>query len=142
VTAWVAVDDADISNGAFPYVPGSHCRGELEHEIVPIEGLEEEAITEISTIQANAFDPRTATLAYNELPAGHVSFHHDLLIHGSGPNTSTRRRAGVSIHYARTDVICDRTMWPKLHVRLMRGVDQHGYNLVWKDFLSSPVVLG
>jgi ectoine hydroxylase-related dioxygenase (phytanoyl-CoA dioxygenase family) len=142
VTAWVAIDDADISNGAFPYVPGSHHRGELEHEIVPKEGLGEEGVTEISQIQAGIFDPRTTTLAYNELPAGHVSFHHDFLIHGSGPNHSTRRRAGVSIHYARTDVVCDRNIWPNLHVRLMRGEDQFGYNLMWTDFVSSPVLLG
>jgi ectoine hydroxylase-related dioxygenase (phytanoyl-CoA dioxygenase family) len=142
VTAWVAVDDADISNGAFAYVPGSHHRGELEHEIVPIAGLEEEGITEISTIRTGLFNPQTAALAYNELPAGHVSFHHDLLIHGSGPNNSTCRRAGVSIHYARTDVVCVQTVWPNLRVRLMRGVDQHGHNPMWVDFVSSPVLLG
>ncbi len=142
LTAWVAIDDADIANGAFAYVAGSHRGGELEHESVPVAGLEDEGISEISSIRTSAFDPRNATTAYNELPAGSVSFHHDLLVHGSGPNPSGRRRTGVSIHYARTDVACDRSVWPKLHVRLMRGIDRYGYNPLWAEFVDGPVELG
>jgi hypothetical protein len=34
-----------------------------------------------------------------ELPAGSISLHHGLTIHGSGPNASDDRRIGVAIRY-------------------------------------------
>jgi len=35
----------------------------------------------------------------NELKAGEMSLHSDLLLHGSGPNTSDRRRCGLTFRY-------------------------------------------
>ena len=37
-----------------------------------------------------------------ELDSGSVSFHHSLLIHGSGKNLSTKRRRGYAAHYMRS----------------------------------------
>ncbi len=34
-----------------------------------------------------------------ELDAGDVSIHHPNIVHGSEPNTSDRRRAGLTIRY-------------------------------------------
>ena len=43
-----------------------------------------------------------------ELSAGHFSMHSDLLLHGSGPNPSDRRRCGMIFRYAAADV---RSLW-------------------------------
>jgi non-haem Fe2+, alpha-ketoglutarate-dependent halogenase len=40
----------------------------------------------------------------NELRAGEVSLHTDLLLHGSGANTSDRRRCGITIRYIAAEV--------------------------------------
>ena len=40
-----------------------------------------------------------------ELKAGEISLHSDLLLHGSPPNNSNRRRCGLTMRYASTDVI-------------------------------------
>jgi hypothetical protein len=37
-----------------------------------------------------------------EIPAGGVSLHHPLLVHGSNPNTSPGRRCGLTIRYIPT----------------------------------------
>jgi len=42
-------------------------------------------------------------LYINAMPAGYVSMHADLLIHGSAPNMSTRRRAGLTLRYCASD---------------------------------------
>ena len=38
------------------------------------------------------------------LKAGDISIHSDLLLHGSEPNRSQRRRCGLAIRYATSDV--------------------------------------
>ena len=35
-----------------------------------------------------------------ELRAGEISLHSDLLVHGSEPNRSTRRRCGLTLRYS------------------------------------------
>ena len=39
-----------------------------------------------------------------ELPAGFVSIHSDLLLHGSDANESDRRRCGLTLRYCAADV--------------------------------------
>jgi hypothetical protein len=43
-------------------------------------------------------------LYVNAMPAGYISMHADLLIHGSTPNLSTtRRRCGLTLRYCAAD---------------------------------------
>ena len=43
-------------------------------------------------------------LYVNAMPAGYISLHADLLIHGSAPNLSTtRRRCGLTLRYCAAD---------------------------------------
>ena len=42
-------------------------------------------------------------LYVNAMPAGYISIHADLLIHGSAPNLSTRRRCGLTLRYCASD---------------------------------------
>jgi ectoine hydroxylase-related dioxygenase (phytanoyl-CoA dioxygenase family) len=92
VTAWVAFDDVDVSNGAMQMLRGSHEWGLLPGAS-DFFGTDREA--QLGRLGGDrAIDPRTVTLA-----AGQVSFHHPLTFHGSGPNTSDRMRRSLAIHF-------------------------------------------
>lgn len=93
VTAWYAVDASDAENGCMRVIPGTH-GGIREHgsstrpgnllsinQEVPVSAAEEQAAVDLS------------------LRAGEISLHHGMLIHGSNPNRSTRRRCGLTIRF-------------------------------------------
>jgi hypothetical protein len=97
VTAWLAIDDADEENGAMEFVLGSHLGGAVDHADLPLDG------TRVN--RREVVGARTYTARYsNNLAAGQVSLHSDLLLHGSPPNLSKRRRAGLTIRYAAGEV--------------------------------------
>lgn len=92
-TAWIAIDDSMVDNGCLRVIPRSHQQREL------FEHCKEDR-TDIVLNQRVAdgqFDPDTAMNI--ELQAGEVSLHDAYLVHGSNPNQSTRRRAGIAIRY-------------------------------------------
>jgi hypothetical protein len=43
-------------------------------------------------------------VVYNELEAGQISIHSDLLLHSSEVNNSQRRRCGLTLRYCTPDV--------------------------------------
>ncbi len=93
-TIWLAMDDADVENGCMRVIPGSHQRGLLAH------GESNEAGNLLSQNQAIAVDSDDESQAVDiELPAGTASMHDGLLIHGSNPNRSQRRRCGLTIRF-------------------------------------------
>ena len=63
------------------------------------------------------------------MKAGQVSIHTDLLLHGSQPNRSDRRRCGLTLRYMPPDV---RTREDK-HANgyICRGVDPQNYWINW-----------
>ena len=92
-TAWIAIDDSMVDNGCLRVIPRSHRQREL------FEHCKEDR-TDIVLNQRVAdgqFDPAAAVDV--ELQAGQVSLHDAYLVHGSNPNQSTRRRAGIAIRY-------------------------------------------
>ncbi|MEM7710581.1 MAG: phytanoyl-CoA dioxygenase family protein [Pseudomonadota bacterium] len=89
VTVWLAVDDADDGNAAMRFLPGTHDRGILEMQAVEGEVF----------AQGIADADALGTPFANALPAGHCSLHADMLVHGSGANTSRRRRCGLTFRY-------------------------------------------
>jgi hypothetical protein len=97
VTAWLAIDDADEENSAVRFVPGSHLLGALDHEDLPLDGSR---VAKRQVVDAQQYLDRYV----NALAAGEVSLHADLLLHGSPPNHSTRRRTGLTMRYAAADV--------------------------------------
>lgn len=90
LTCWIGLDDATAENGCLKYIPGSH-----RWELLPITGLagDMDAIAKILTPeQLAAFD----NPAIIEMPMGHATFHHPLMVHGSHENSTDRpRRAAV-----------------------------------------------
>ncbi len=97
VTVWLAIDDADEENGAMEFAPGSHRLGPLPHVEHELDGTR--------VLKRGVADPDQYDRLYvDALPAGSISMHNDLLLHGSGPNRSDRRRAGLTIRYAAAEV--------------------------------------
>ncbi|GBC94365.1 hypothetical protein HRbin16_00146 [bacterium HR16] len=97
LTCWIGLDDATQENGALMYIPGSH-----RWNLLPITGLagDMEAIMSVLTDEQRAqFHPVTV-----ELKKGECSFHHALVVHGSGVNRSERPRRATVINVFRDGV--------------------------------------
>lgn len=102
VTLWVALDRADRENGCMRVIPGSHRDGFLPHETSDREGL----VLNTGLVEGS-FD--TDKVRAIELEAGQVSLHDAFLVHGSEPNTSPRRRAGLTLRYMPATSLYDRS---------------------------------
>ena len=102
VTVWLAIDDADEENAAMQVIPGSHRHGQIDFEP---SGAEEGNV--LNQTVRDPLDYGTnpggapATLA---MKAGQMSLHTDLLLHGSEPNVSQRRRCGLTMRFVPPDV--------------------------------------
>lgn len=90
VTAWLAIDDADVENACMHFLPGTHRLGHLDYQKPETPGVLWQEITDIE---------KYGTPVPDILKAGQVSLHADMLAHGSGPNLSSRRRCGLTIRY-------------------------------------------
>jgi non-haem Fe2+, alpha-ketoglutarate-dependent halogenase len=119
VTMWLAVDDADRENGAMQVIPRTHTLGHLEFDL---SGADEDSVLpqKIKGI-ADLGEP-----VYFELKAGEISLHADMLVHGSDPNRSNRRRCGLTIRYASTEVRSLDDGWNKNSI-VCRGADSAGH---------------
>ncbi len=122
VTVWLAIDDADLENACMKFVAGSHHVGHLTYR--PSDSSEHNVLNQSID---NAED--YGTIVNNELGAGQISIHSDLLLHGSAANDSDRRRCGLTLRYCAADVHAHMG-WNEKGV-VVRGVDsnQHWSNL-------------
>jgi 2-oxoglutarate-dependent dioxygenase len=87
ISLWIALDDADETNGCMRVIPGSHQDGGAGHRAS--ERLE-------AVIQAEADESRAVAVP---LPAGGAMFHHCLTLHNTQPNRSPRQRRAWVMHY-------------------------------------------
>lgn len=119
VTAWLAIDDADQENACMRFISGSHHSGHLTYRL---NEDDEQTVLRQAVDQPERFGP----VIYDELKAGQISLHSDLLLHGSDKNLSTRRRCGLTLRYCTSDVQSDpRYNWHKEGV-LLSGSDPNG----------------
>ncbi len=97
VTVWLAIDDADPENANMQFVKGSHHFGHLTYR---------ESSTDDHNVLNQSIDnaEEYGEVVDNPLTAGQASIHSDQLLHGSKANTSTRRRAALTLRYAAADV--------------------------------------
>lgn len=98
LTCWIGLDDATEENGALMYIPGSH-----RWNLLPITGLagDMDAIMSVLTEDQKAqFKPVTV-----ELKKGECSFHHSMVVHGSGVNRSDCPRRATVINVFRDGVM-------------------------------------
>lgn len=98
ITAWVALSDSTLANGAMRVIPGTHHMDQVPHrDTFAADNLlsrGQEIMVKVDAQQAVAL----------ELRAGEMSLHHVRLIHGSDPNPSDTRRIGFAIRYIPTRV--------------------------------------
>ena len=138
-SVWIAVDDADESNGCLQFLPGSHkSRNLSSHHVNSARGL---ALP--LELDESAFDENQAVSVV--LEAGQVSLHDVYLMHASDPNSSDRPRRGMTLRFMPTSSVYRRDLEASSSARLnlertlflMRGIDQSGQN----DFRVRPVCL-
>lgn len=87
ITAWVAIDEVTVENSCVRIIPGSH-KHALPHRMVDGQMLGEEA-------DPASFDESQAVNM--ELKPGEFFLFSERLLHHSYPNTSNRRRMGLSV---------------------------------------------
>ena len=97
VTVWLAIDVADVDNACMKFVSGSQHFGHLTYRT--------SVASEQNVLNQTVDDAEQyGTVVFNELDAGEISIHSDLLLHGSEANDSTRRRCALTLRYCTPDV--------------------------------------
>ena len=98
LTCWIALDDATSDNGGLQYIPGSH-----RWSLLPKTGLigDMDAVGDVLDDQQRAAMKNPVAI---ELKAGEGTFHHPMLMHGSGPNRTDRPRRAAVLNVVRDGV--------------------------------------
>ena len=99
ITCWMSLDNTSREMGTLEYIKGSHKWG-----LQPPKG--EFHSPEDYKKELNIFAERNnkkIDVAYVEVPAGGVSFHHGNTWHGSGINTSKDNRRAIVSHCVPSD---------------------------------------
>jgi Phytanoyl-CoA dioxygenase (PhyH) len=134
-TVWIALDPCTRENGCLRVIPGSQRR----HELVRHQRLQRTDLVLDQEVDDPCFDASHAVDV--ELQPGQMVLFDVYMIHGSNPNRSDRRRAGLALRYmpatshfnrelikagesTRTFVtnFAERPIW------LVRGIDRCGRN--------------
>lgn len=133
-TVWIALDQSVVENGCLRVIPGSHLGKSLYDHMRE----DRNDLVLNQRVLSGQFDAATALDI--ELQPGEMSMHDVYLIHGSNPNRSPRRRAGVAIRYMPTTSLFDRNLMPPgaqagytvdfstRPIWLVRGADRSGRN--------------
>ena len=95
VTVWLAIDDVDRDNSPMRFVSGSHRHGRIRWQEAEGDYVLYQEIPNAEDYGDRIFD--------NVLEAGQISLHASTLVHGSEPNTSDRRRCGLTLRYIPSD---------------------------------------
>lgn len=80
ISAWIALDDADETNGCMYFIPGSHKQG-----------------VDLTWQNLKNFEDRKGIPC--PVPKGYVHYHHGLVWHAAPANKSDKPRRAISIHY-------------------------------------------
>ncbi|MCB1744078.1 MAG: phytanoyl-CoA dioxygenase family protein [Gammaproteobacteria bacterium] len=141
-TVWVAIDAATRENGCLRIVPGSH----REQKLYAHRTNESPALTLHQELCEDQFDEAEAVDLV--LERGQISLHDVYLMHGSAPNTSPKRRRGLTMRFMPTTSVYDLDIAEAMFARggksnlalnpvlLMRGEDRTGRN---RFHATSPV---
>lgn len=95
VTAWVALDDSTPENGCMRVIPGSHLgHRDLGQRLTDTPDLIQDRPYEL--LPEHVDEARAVDIIIRR---GDLSLHDSYLVHGSEPNRTDRRRAGLTIRY-------------------------------------------
>ncbi len=117
VSVWLALSPAGEDAGCMSVIPGSHRQAIGHRETYAADNL-------LSRGQELAIDPADHDPVAMPLAPGQASFHDVRTAHGSGPNTTTERRIGLSMHYMPTSTRQTKVDWDA--AALVRGTDGFG----------------
>ena len=134
-TVWIALDHVTPENGCMRIIPGSHKgRQLLTHGIT--EGDHVNLRQTVAADEMPGVEPVDIVLE-----PGMISFHDVYTVHGSAPNNSGTRRAGLSVRYMPSSSYYDRQLALELggspknavhELHLVRGIDECGRNDIWR----------
>ena len=105
-TVWVALDRSGPENGCMRYIPGSHRNGHVyrhRRDTRPDLALDlvlEDGEADMATARDVVLEP------------GMMSLHDVYLVHGSNPNRSGLRRAGLALRFMPATSHFDRSLYP------------------------------
>jgi phytanoyl-CoA hydroxylase len=126
LSAWIALDDADVDNGCMFMVPGSYKWGD---KIAQINELSD------GIRLPETFEGHTVHIILCPVRKGHVHFHHGLTWHGSGTNHSSRPRRAIAIHLMTEKTTYDargnHVMKPYITVADGAPLQGEAFPLVW-----------
>ncbi len=135
VTAWVALSESSLANGAMRVIPGSHKVPQFPHRdtFAP-----NNLLSRGQEISVDVDEGRALALP---LKPGEMSLHHVRLVHGSDPNPSDQRRIGFAIRYLPTYV--RQVVGMHDSATLVRGVDAYHHFMPEQrpEFDCSPAAL-
>jgi len=100
-TVWVALDWSVPENGCMRFIPGSHSGKVYAHRRDSRPDLALDLVLEEGEVDRGA--ARDVVLE-----PGQMSLHDVYLVHGSAPNRSPRRRAGLALRYMPATSLFDR----------------------------------
>ena len=106
ITAWIALDDVDESNGCLRYIDGSHLGGILPHE--SYEGTAHHLAPPAEMIDLSKESPAL-------VKKGGVVFHHGETLHTSHRNTSDRWRRAYATHWVTDRVTSESDLLEKAY---------------------------
>jgi len=90
LNSWTPLEESNESNGGIWYFPGSHLLGELPHQVVNVNDY---------CCDINALREKGLKKLLPDAKPGDLLIHDCLLVHGSSPNKSSKRRMAVSRFY-------------------------------------------
>ncbi|MEO0973243.1 MAG: phytanoyl-CoA dioxygenase family protein [Pseudomonadota bacterium] len=132
ISAWIAIDDANLSNGCVRIVPGSH-RREIERRMTKV-GPEDKGLFGRRYKVEYVVD--TADAVALVMKPGQFFLFNESSLHGSTGNPTSKRRLGFSTRVTTPEVKIyedqdvDGQGFPLDHYLpvLLRGEDRHGHN--------------
>ena len=136
VSVWLALSPAPLESGCMHVLPGSHKGDLLPHND---EYQQDNLLTRGQEIAVKVDESKTVAMP---LEPGEISLHNVRLAHASGPNRSSDRRIGISLHYMPTHTKQTVGEWDT--AALVRGEDRFGHFTITprpaKDFDPSAVL--
>ena len=119
VSVWLALSPATLESGCMYVLPASHRGDLLPHND---EYQQDNLLTRGQEIAVKVDETKTVAMP---LEPGEISLHNVRLAHTSGPNRSTDRRIGISLHYMPTHTKQTVGEWDS--AALVRGEDRFGH---------------
>lgn len=128
VTAWVALDDADATNGCMSMVAGSHRWGDMIGDVEQLPKFD-------SAEMPSEWRGHELKVHLCPVRAGHVHYHHALTWHGSQANRSDRPRRAIALHYMTEKTVLnstgDHVMKPFVRTGVGEKIEGDAFLLVW-----------